>query len=284
MSFLIGVAFLLEYNGSEFSGSQLQKHRSLTIRTVQAVFTEALLAVDLPPMSPIWLASRTDAGVHAKGQVAYVVLEASRFYRYDNLLRALNNVLPSDLAVKQIAAPVDARFHPLRSAVKRWYRYSVVTTPYRPVLCSPDCTWMPQPLDVAAMQQASKILLGQHCFTSFKCPDTAVKDDVCHLYKCEWKQITPELLVLDIISNRYLYKMVRIIAGTLLEVGLKREEWPIERVKAVLDARDRNVAGKTAPAEGLCLMAIAYPSSFNYFHDDILVRALEPKPTLGVNL
>jgi len=240
------VRALVAYDGTGYSGFQRQANAP----TVQAALEAALLKVTREP-SGIVAAGRTDAGVHAEGQV--IAFDTSWRHKLDELLRALNASLPADIAVRQVeeAAP---GFHPRYDARSRWYRYTVCTAEVRRPMARLYSLHVPAPIDATAMVRAAGCLLGEHDFATFGQPPSG-RSTTRRLLRADWHENRP-WLTFDIEANAFLYRMVRSIVGTLLAVG--RGVLGEEAFAEVLAASDRGKAGPTAPPHGLCLMAVAY--------------------------
>lgn len=217
-------------------------------------------------------ASRTDAGVHALGQVVRLNLPRAHFNKFKDFRRALNSALPDAAAILKVAQNVSPAFHVRHSPKLRRYLYQVINTPVRPVLLSPNAIWI-EPrhglLDVDLMQTAANVLVGEHKFTSFKNPDTAVIDDICNIQSFRVTQATDGLIRFDAAGTRFLYQMVRIMVGTILKLAdpkhPKTAATAAKQMQQILNAQNRQAAGFTAPAQGLTLMGIDYPPPFEYF-------------------
>jgi tRNA pseudouridine38-40 synthase len=237
----------LEYDGAGFAGWQVQPAGR---RTVQGELEAALARVTGQRCRAVG-ASRTDAGVHAEGQVASV--ELARALDAARLLRALNGVLPADLAAVE-CAEADANFHARRSARSKLYRYRVWNGPSP----SPSrAAWTHRvvtPLDLAAMRRAASHLVGTHDFRSFQAARSAPGSTVRTLARVDVEGRSRGEVQIWVEGDAFLRHMVRILAGTLVEVGIGRRD--PESIPALLAARDRSRAGRTAPARGLCLVRV----------------------------
>ncbi|MCB0198845.1 MAG: tRNA pseudouridine(38-40) synthase TruA [Anaerolineae bacterium] len=241
------VRALAEYDGTDYLGFQVQRDAP----TVQGTLEQALQRLTGEP-TRIRYAGRTDAGVHASGQV--IAAEARWRHSLEDLERAWNAVLPQDVAVRELKQVDDSTFHPRYSALSRLYRYTVWTAPWRSPLHQRYAHHEPRPLDVVAMNRAASILTGSHDFASFGQP-TQGEVTVRRVDSAEWRQDGP-LLTFEIEANAFLRRMVRTIVATLLEVGVGRRS--VADVSAVLAARERSKAAPPAPACGLCLVAVTY--------------------------
>ncbi|MFQ6099860.1 MAG: tRNA pseudouridine(38-40) synthase TruA [Anaerolineae bacterium] len=262
------VRAVVTYDGTDYSGFQ----RQTNAWTVQAALETALAQVTQETIT-VLAAGRTDAGVHAAGQViafdtswlhretsssprpegSVETRSAERRHGLDDLQRALNAVLPADIAVLEVegAAP---DFHPRYDARSRRYRYTLYNAPVRWPLARRYSLHVAAPLDVAAMQRAAQSLVGEHDFATFGRPPQG-EVTVRRVLTAEWGRDLPRL-TFDIEANAFLCHMVRSIVGTLLQVG--RGGMRVEEFVAVLAACDRSRAGPTAPPRGLCLMEVKY--------------------------
>lgn len=245
------MAAILEYDGSNFSGWQRQDRA----RSVQAVVEEALSQVADEPIQ-VTVAGRTDAGVHAAAQVIHFDTGATR--REYSWVRGVNSNLPVDVAVLW-AGPVDDGFHARYSAIGRHYHYIILNRPTRPTYLARRVTHEYRLLDVAAMQQASQYLLGEHDFTSFRATECQAKNPVRELRALDVAR-QGELVNIRVHANAFLQHMVRNIAGVLMTIGAgeRQPAWARE----VLEARDRAAGGVTAAPDGLYLKEIEYPDQF----------------------
>ncbi|MFQ6022070.1 MAG: tRNA pseudouridine(38-40) synthase TruA [Acidiferrobacterales bacterium] len=246
------IAAIVEYDGSNFSGWQLQDGD----RTIQGCVEEALSQV-ANELVRVTVAGRTDAGVHAAGQVIHFDSSAKRSeYEW---LRGANSNLPDDAALLWVGE-VDSSFHARFSATGRCYRYVIFNRPIRPTYLAGRVTWDYRPLDIAPMRQAAEYLIGTHDFSSFRAVQCQAKDPVKELRLLTVSR-QHKFVFIEAHANAFLHHMVRNIAGVLMSVGAgeKGPRWALH----VLEARDRTVGGVTAPADGLYLTAVEYPEHFN---------------------
>jgi tRNA pseudouridine38-40 synthase len=239
------------YDGSGYAGWQFQPDKPTVQGTIEAAWRQ-ITQED----ARISAAGRTDAGVHALGQVAGIVT-ASRLSDGD-LLRALNAVLPDDVAILAIE-PVPAGFHATRDAVGKTYRYQIHNGRVPNVFDRHYAWHYPQPLDAAAMNAAGQALLGRHDFSSFETAGSERPDSIRTIHELSVERGEGELagrITLEVRGDGFLYNMVRTIVGTLVEVGKGARDvnWPAE----VLAACDRRQAGQTAPPQGLFLVRVEY--------------------------
>jgi tRNA pseudouridine38-40 synthase len=240
----------LEYDGRGFAGWQSQGERE---RTVQSELLRALAEIARPPMR-LMGAGRTDAGVHAEGQVASVTL-ATRLDG-ETLRRALNAKLPEDVAVLA-AEPRPDSFDARRDALAKRYRYQLWNAELPSPLRAARFWHVREPLDLAALRAGAARLVGTHDFTSFRGTGSAVRTATRTLTLVDVAGEPGGELRIAIEGDGFLRHMVRNAVGTLVEVGLGRR--PSAWIDEVLAARDRAAAGRTAPACGLTLEWVRYP-------------------------
>lgn len=246
------LAIGLEYDGTDFMGWQRQTHAG---RTVQACVEAAIAKVANHPVE-LTCAGRTDAGVHASGQVAHFDTHSLRSER--GWLLGLNSNLPKDVALNWIRE-VPEDFHARFGARARHYRYTILNRSTRPALQRARATWVHNPLDVEPMQAAAQYLLGKHDFSAFRAVECQARSPVRTVHRIEVRR-AGEQVTLDVVANGFLHHMVRNIAGVLIAIGAGKRlsDW----ARDVLQGRDRALGGVTAPAEGLCLVAVLYPAAF----------------------
>ena len=242
---------IVAYNGAAYHGWQRQLEQ---FDTVQQRIERAASEVMKHPVT-IHGAGRTDAGVHASGQVA-------NFYTPNfsiplvGLRRAMNSRLPKDIAIRS-AEVVPDDFHASMSAVGKTYRYRIWPSPVRPVELAGQVYHYWRPLDAEPMRQAGLLLVGEHDFRGFATSAEKRENTVRKVYRCEVAEAGGEITV-TVQGSGFLYNMVRNIVGTLVEVG--RGRWEPSVVTNVLETRDRREAGPTAPPDGLTLVCVHYGS------------------------
>jgi tRNA pseudouridine38-40 synthase len=238
----------LGYDGTDFHGWQLQPGK----RTVQQTLEDALAALTGEQRVRVNASGRTDAGVHAVGQV--VNFHSATHHAPDVLLRAVNARLPTDVVISAIEeAPPE--FDANRDAQRKLYRYVIHDGAVPSPFLRRYCCHSRHTLDVERMRAAATALLGTHDFHSFESswPNRASSvRTITHLALSR----VGEWIWLDVEADGFLYNMVRAIAGTLMNVG--RGYWPVSQVEEILNAEDRAEAGPTAPAQGLFLMRVTY--------------------------
>jgi len=241
------IKLILEYDGSNYHGFQIQKNAP----TIQEKLEQGIFRLTGEKAS-LLCAGRTDAGVHALGQV--VAFDTQSNIPPAKWKFALNSVLPSDIQVLD-SQEVNPVFHPRYHAVKKKYLYLIYrreqgTTFYRKyAFCTAEL------LDVGAMRKSCQMIEGRHNFRSFCASGSSVKDFVRTVTRCRLRE-NKSYIKMEIEADGFLYKMVRIIMGTLLEVG--RGNYPAEYIKEIIGAQDRSMAGPTAPPQGLYLVSVDY--------------------------
>jgi tRNA pseudouridine38-40 synthase len=238
----------VEYDGTDFLGYQIQARG----RTVQGEIEKSLAQVT-QTVARIDGAGRTDAGVHATGQV--IAFNVTWRHALTDLHRALNATLPSDIVINslKIAAP---DFHPRFSALSRTYHYQIINQPWPSVLQRRYAYHVKQNLDVQSMNEAGQLLLGQHDFASFGKPPQG-SNTIRIITQAKWFTNEDNQLIFSITANAFLYRMVRNIVGTLVEVGLGR--LAITDIRDILEAQNLTRSASPVPAHGLCLVDVAYP-------------------------
>lgn len=250
---------LIQYDGGDFRGFAPNPG----VRTVGGVLADALGRRLGYPVQ-VTCAGRTDAGVHALGQVVSLEVadgDASP-ERLAALRKGLNRMCGPDvavLAVERASDDFDARF----SALAREYRYSIWNSPEPDVFRRRTCWHVPEPLDVGAMSDAAGMLVGEHDFASFCSRTVQVVDGTerpapttRRVLAVRWHAPEPPLLLFDIEANSFCRQMVRSIVGTLVEMGLRRR--PGDDMSRIIASRDRSAAGPVAPPHGLCLQSVSY--------------------------
>ena len=246
------IAAGVEYDGRRFHGWQSQRGE----RCVQDVVEAALARVADGPVR-LFCAGRTDAGVHALGQVVHFDAGVARPERAWVL--GANTVLPNDVSLRW-ARPVPDTFHARFSATGRRYRYVILDRSARSALLAGRVTWVHRPLDAARMAEAALALLGTHDFSSYRAIGCQAKQPVRTV-----KELTVRrrgaLIEVAVSANAFLHHMVRNIAGVLIAIG--RGDAPVEWAGEVLERRDRSAGGVTAMPDGLYLDRIEYPEAFD---------------------
>ncbi|MBN50013.1 MAG: tRNA pseudouridine(38-40) synthase TruA [Spongiibacteraceae bacterium] len=241
---------IVEYDGGPFVGWQ----RQVNGMSVQQALEEAVLAYAGEKIT-VFSAGRTDAGVHATGQVAH--LDLSRGDKPDKVQAALNaHLRPHPIAVT-FAAVAEPDFHARFSAIGRAYLYRILNRRAAPALEAGRVWWLPGKLDPALMQAGADRLIGDHDFTSFRATYCQAKSPLKTIDRFEIRQAGEEIHCI-VEARSFLHHQVRNMVGTLRKVG--EGKWTPDDVTAALDARARAAAGETAPADGLYLTRVDYPS------------------------
>ena len=244
---------ILSYDGSEFSGWQVQPDAP----TIQGMLSTAIGRLTGEKVLPQG-SGRTDAGVHAQGQVATFSTQST--IPAENLIKALNDILPASIRVLE-AHEVPLEFHARKSARAKTYRYRIYRAPICPPFLARYVWHFPYPLNEDAMCCAAKFVVGEHDFTSFAAvaPERGLENEetsnVRTIFTSEWKREGDEL-IFTVRGSGFLHHMVRNLVGTFILVG--KGTMKPESIEGILEARDRSVAGATAPASGLCLVCVEY--------------------------
>jgi len=264
------LVLVVEYDGTDYAGFGVQPGQ----RTIQGEMERAL-ADTLGHQPRVTPGGRTDTGVHARGQV--VSFRTTSRLGCPDLVRALNARLPEDIQVRS-AAEAPSGFDARRSARSRWYRYVVWNHPQRNLWWRRYSYHVRSALDLAAMQLASRALMGERDFAALGThlsENGEGRSTVRTVYRSEWRRIGP-FLCFDIEANGFLRHMVRTAVGTMLEIG--RGRWPPEAMDRILERRDRRLAGPTAPPSGLTLMAVRYPEGAVELAVEAVERAWDTPP------
>lgn len=250
------IALVVEYDGGAYAGSQYQKN----VPTIQGELEKALNKLT-GERTRVALAGRTDAGVHAEGQVASFRTRAP--YEVEVFVRALNVHLPEDIVVRS-AREVPLSFQVRRQAKRRWYRYLMYNGRQRPALLRGYCWHIAKPLDVEAMQAAAQHLVGEHDLAAFASP-SAPGRTVRTVYRAEVRRRS-SWVTFDIEGNSFLLQQVRRTAGALVQVGLGKQT--VEDFRRLLASAQRGAAAQAAPPRGLCLMAVEYEGLSESGHEE----------------
>lgn len=239
------IQLTVAYDGTDFCGWQVQNNG----RTVEGELNKVLsdfLGEDIHVTG----ASRTDSGVHGMGNIA--VFDTESKIPGDKFFFILNQRLPEDVSIRE-AKEVQPDFHPRHVNSRKTYEYRILNST-GPIPTRRKYTWhIPKKLNVEAMQEAAKYLIGRHDFASFCAAGSQAQTTVREIYNCE-VCADGEEIVIRVTGAGFLYNMVRIIAGTLSEIG--KGFYPSEKMKGIIEACDRTAAGATAPPQGLTLIEI----------------------------
>lgn len=238
---------IVEYDGTEFYGFQRQPN----VRTVDRVLEEAILKLTGQEVKVVG-AGRTDAGVHALGQV--IAFDTGSAIPPERFARALNTCLPED--IKAIASEqVSDRFHPAFDSIRKTYRYQIYRSWEGYTLNRRDAFQYTGSLNIELIKKAAVLMTGEHDFRGFMASGSDVKTTVRKVYDLTVTENYP-WLTFEVTGSGFLYHMVRNMVGTLIEIG--REAMDLENLQEVLKNGDRSLAGPTAPAKGLCLLRVFY--------------------------
>lgn len=244
------IKLVLEYDGSRYDGWQKQGN---TDNTIQGKL-EAILQKWTGEEIEIHGSGRTDAGVHAKGQVANFHVDAKKCPDAKTAMDYLNRYLPEDIRILK-AEDAEERFHSRLRAIRKTYAYMVETGEKKSVFERKYVYGLGEQVDVEMMRKAASILIGEHDFKSFCSNKKMKKSTVRRLDSVEIREEGSKI-VFEYTGNGFLYNMVRILTGTLLEVGMGKRN--PEEMTEILQALNREAAGMTAPPEGLFLMGVEY--------------------------
>jgi pseudouridylate synthase I len=240
---------LLEYDGTRYAGWQRQPQAL----TVQEVLEHALRELAGERLHAV-AAGRTDAGVHARGQVVHVRLPHPWRIPQERTPKALNSLLPEDVRVIR-AQLTDQPIHARYSARARWYSYTLSRRPS--VFERFFCWYVPYPFEPELLEAAATIWLGEHDFTTFSRHHPETRSYVCRVYHTQWEQLDEHRWRFHICANRFVYGMVRALVGAMLQVARRRRT--LQELLEALQARDRRRAAPLAPPHGLVLERVEYP-------------------------
>ncbi|MDO4493186.1 MAG: tRNA pseudouridine(38-40) synthase TruA [Clostridia bacterium] len=241
------IRFITEYDGTNYVGWQDQPNGT----AVQELLEKAVFETT-GEKTTVQGSGRTDSGVHARAQVAHFDTEARM--AADKFAYALNTRLPQDIRVLWSEEAPEG-FHSRFSAKYKQYRYAVQTGPHARVFTRNNALHCYSKLDFDKMQRAAEAVTGEHDFRAFMCKDTKMENTVRTVYLSEWRR-EGEMLYYNVAGNGFLYNMVRILVGTMLDIGAGRKGE--EAIAEALTGCDRNFAGATAPAKGLTLWRVRY--------------------------
>ena len=242
------IKLTIEYDGKDFNGWQKQPNKL----NIQGTIEEAIKRITGEEID-LMASGRTDAGVHAFGQVANFKTNSN--IPIEKIPIAINTNLKKSIRIVD-AQEVDERFHSRLSCKRKTYRYVINCGKYESAIYRNLETYVPFKLDVKKMQEAAKYFEGEHDFKAFKASGTSSKSGVRMIYKANVIPQKNDRIFIELTGNGFLYNMVRIIAGTLVEVGEGKIE--PDRIPEIIDSKNRENAGKTLPAKGLFLLNVEY--------------------------
>ncbi len=241
------VKVVVEYDGADYLGFQYQPG----VPTIQRELERVLKKI-VKERVTIYGSGRTDTGVHAAGQV--INFRTNCGIPIDRVCIAMNTLLPRSIAAIE-ACDVENDFHARHSAKSRLYRYVILNRDTRSALMGRYCWCVSRPLDVELMNRSAQCLLGEHDFSAFEGSGSEIKTKVRNMMFVDVKRCG-EQVIIELRANAFLRSMVRNIVGTLVDVGLGKR--PVSQLEEILRSRDRCLAGRTAPPQGLCLVAVEY--------------------------
>ena len=242
------IKLVIEYDGKDFNGWQKQP----TKLNIQGEIEKAIKQITGEDVD-LTASGRTDAGVHALGQVANFKTNSN--IPIEKIPIALNSNLKKSIVIKS-AEEVEERFHSRLNCKRKTYRYIINNSKYGTAIYRNLETHIPMKLDIQKMQQAVKYFEGEHDFKAFKASGTSSKSSVRTIYRAEVRDAGNEKIYIELTGNGFLYNMVRIIAGTLVEVGMGKIE--PQEIKTIIESQKRENAGKTLPPQGLYLVNVEY--------------------------
>ena len=240
------IKITIQYNGKNYCGWQKQNNSP----GIQGTIEKAIFDITREEVK-ITGSGRTDAGVHALGQVANFKINSQ--IPVDRIPNALNAKLPKDISIVK-AEEVDEDFHSRYSAKKKTYRYQIYNSLYRSPIYADISYPVKYDLDIDKMKKEAKSLIGTYDFKGFMSSGSSVTDTVRTIYNIEVSK-SEDLIIIEIEGNGFLYNMVRIIAGTLVDIGRGRIT---ENMSTIIKSKSRSMAGHTAPAHGLFLKKVDY--------------------------
>ena len=242
------IKLTIEYDGKEFNGWQKQPNKL----NIQGTIEQAIKTITGEEIE-LNASGRTDAGVHALGQVANFKTNSN--IPIEKIAIAINSNLKKSIRILQ-AEEVEERFHSRLSCKKKTYRYVINNSEFSSAIYRNLETHIPQKLDVGKMKQGAKYFEGKHDFKAFKASGTSSKSSVRTIYKAEVFEMPNNRIYIELTGNGFLYNMVRIIAGTLVDVGIGKIK--PEDIKKIIESKDRSLAGKTLQPNGLYLVSVKY--------------------------
>jgi len=238
---------VIEYDGTNYAGWQIQKNA----KSIQGVLESALKRIT-DRKTRLISCGRTDAGVHAKNHVANFKTKSK--IPLVNLQKGLNSLLPRDIVIKEVKE-VPLNFNARYDAKSKIYRYTILNSLHPAALFRDYFYYVPYKLNLSSMKREARLLLGRHNFKSFQAADKKERPSIRTIKVLKIKR-KADYIMIEIEADGFLYNMVRNIVGTLIEIG--RGRFKAGSMKKILKAKNRNLAGPTAPAKGLCLAEVRY--------------------------
>lgn len=249
------IVFLIEYDGTNYSGWQRQKNSN----SIQETIEQAIEIVSGQKLFVI-AAGRTDAGVHALGQVAHCRIEDSFPIPENKIVSAINSALPPDIKILE-AKTTELPFHSTKDAIAREYAYLVTTK--NSVFLRNYAFYFPFELEIDRLNEISKVFLGEYDFSPFAKKNPSTKNYFCRIEKSEWQQLSENLFCYTIRANRFVYGLVRSLVGVILDCARGRRTTP--EVEEALRSGKKNFPSPLAKAKGLYLTRVYYPEEKNFF-------------------
>ncbi len=248
------VKLLISYDGTDFGGWQKQKSGKATVQGCIEKALKLLFKEDIK----LTASGRTDAGVHAIAQVAH--FKTTKDVKRYNVLRALNSLTPDSISIQK-GWLVPADFHAIANCEEKTYKYLILNSQIPSALRARYATWIRREIDLDLLNSYCKPLLGEHDFSSFQSKGTEVSSTIRTITQAHWQLLDNNLIEFTITGNGFLKQMVRSIVGTQLD--LMAQKAPQKQFKAIMAAFDRKMALTAAPALGLYLYSVKYPSSLD---------------------
>lgn len=240
---------VIEYDGTHYHGWQRQKIYS----TVQQTLEETFEKITKQPVKVIGT-SRTDSGVHAMGQMAHCELPSRIKLTHATLLKALNSLLPKDISIKKLQS-VSSHFHAQKNVHSKKYTYQILNSPAPSALLRNRSWWIASPLDIKKMNEASKLIVGEHNFKAFQNQGTKLSTSIRHIYQSDFKKKSPFVLY-EVEGNGFLKQMVRNLVSAFVDIG--KGKIKLEEFKMLLESKNRHLCPPPAPPQGLFLTKVTF--------------------------
>lgn len=252
------IVFLIEYDGTNYSGWQRQKNSNSIQETIEK-------SIEITTGRKVFVigAGRTDAGVHALGQVAHSRIDEDFPIPEKKLCSAFNSALPPDIQILD-AKIIDSNFHSTKDAIAREYAYVVSTNKH--VFNRNYSLFVPFELNLGILNTCASIFLGEHNFRPFAKKNPSTKSYVCNVEESYWKQYGNSIFIYNIKANRFVYGLVRSLVGVMLDVAKGRRT--IEEVQVSMETGNKNFPSPLAQPKGLFLKKIYYPEEKNFFKNN----------------
>lgn len=258
------IVFLIEYDGTNYSGWQRQKNSNSVQETIEK-------AIEVVTGQKIFVigAGRTDAGVHSLGQVAHARIDENFPLPEKKIASAINSALPQDIRIID-AKVTESSFHSTKDAIAREYAYIVTTE--NSVFLRNYALYLPFELDIAKLNEVARIFLGEYDFTGFAKKNPSTKTYVCNIEKSQWEQLSNNIYIYNIKANRFVYGLVRSLVGVMLDVARGRRS--PEEVQEVLITKKKNFPSPLANPKGLYLVKVYYPPEKEFFQKNFDIKKI----------